>query len=174
MLNKNVITEFLDDPSMSEDKLSEEAGSDGFLETMLKVLFPDSGGTQLVKTSRHHPWAGDGLVAKWWKEDRTHAFYTGKLSEKLGLSHEISFSYYNEAIALNPSAVDPFYRMHASCLKLLGQCGKQKMGDDLRFAEYCWNRETRDNVLNLFGKIISQTPLDVNVEVTESNLEDKM
>ncbi|CAM8919693.1 unnamed protein product [Rhodiola kirilowii] len=338
LLNKNAIDKFLDDPSMSEDKLSEEAGSDGFLETMLKVIFPDSGSTQVVKTSsmgRSEPyldvycnlyyllaqsedmsatdkWPGfvltkegeefveqnaklykydllfnplhfeswqrlahiydeevdlllnDGSkhinVTGWrknttlsqrvetsrrrsrrcllmslalaqksaeqreihellalvyydslqnvvpsydqrsvipvkdamWRnycenslkhfkkasaheQDWTHAFYMGKLSEKLGLSHEISFSYYSEAIALNPSAVDPFYRMHASRLKLLAQCGKQNMGSLKVVAEYCCNRETRDNVLNLFGKINTQTsqvPLDMNVEVTESNFED--
>ncbi|CAM8898783.1 unnamed protein product [Rhodiola kirilowii] len=282
LLNKNAIDKFLDDPSMSEDKLSEEAGSDGFLETMLKVIFPDSGSTQVVKTSsmgRSEPyldvycnlyyllaqsedmsatdkWPGfvltkegeefveqnaklykydllynplhfeswqrlahiydeevdlllnDGSLRIWvpsydqrsvipvkdamWRnycenslkhfkkasaheQDWTHAFYMGKLSEKLGLSHEISFSYYSEAIALNPSAVDPFYRMHASRLKLLAQCGKQNMGSLKVVAEYCCNRETRDNVLNLFGKINTQTsqvPLDMNVEVTESNFED--
>ncbi|KAL7159263.1 hypothetical protein ABFS83_01G016200 [Erythranthe nasuta] len=59
------------------------------------------------------------------KEDWSHAFYVGKLCEKLEYSHDVSFSYYAQAIALNPSAVDPFYRMHASRLKLLCKCGKQ-------------------------------------------------
>jgi hypothetical protein len=36
-------------------------------------------------------------------------------------------SYYDKAIALNPSAVDPVYRMHASRLKLLYTCGKQNL-----------------------------------------------
>ena len=49
----------------------------------------------------------------------------GKLCEKLGYSHETSLSYYDKAIALNPLAVDPVYRMHASRLKLLYTCGKQ-------------------------------------------------
>ena len=51
----------------------------------------------------------------------------GKLSEKLGLSHDKALSYYAKAIALNPSAVDSIYRMHASRLKVLGKCGKQDM-----------------------------------------------
>lgn len=51
----------------------------------------------------------------------------GKLSEKLGYPHEQSFSYYDKAITLNPSAVDPFYRMHASRLKLLYTSGKQNL-----------------------------------------------
>ena len=60
-----------------------------------------------------------------YREDWSHAFYLGKICEKLGCSHDTSLSYYAKAIALNPSAVDPFYRMHASRLKLLCTCGKQ-------------------------------------------------
>lgn len=52
----------------------------------------------------------------------------GKLTEKLGHQHETAFSYYNKAITLNLSAVDSFYRMHASRLKLLAESGKQNMG----------------------------------------------
>lgn len=59
------------------------------------------------------------------REDWSHAFYVGKLCEKLGYSLDESLSYYAQAIALNPSAVDPFYRMHASRLKLLCKCGKR-------------------------------------------------
>uniref|UniRef100_A0A7N0V8D0 Uncharacterized protein n=1 Tax=Kalanchoe fedtschenkoi TaxID=63787 RepID=A0A7N0V8D0_KALFE len=338
LLNKNVIDKFLDDPSISEDKLSDEAGSDGFLETMLKMIFPDSGSIQAVKTSikgssepyidvycnlyyllaqsedmsATDKWPGfvltkegeefveqnaklykydlmsnplhfeswqrlahiydeevdlllnDGSkhinVSGWkknatlaqrvetsrrrsrrcllmslalahrsdeqreihellalvyydslqnvvpsydqrsvfpvkdatWRnycensmkhfkkaseheQDWSHEFYMGKLSEKLGYSHEIAFSYYNKAIALNPSAVDPFYRMHASRLKLLTQCGKQNMESLKVVAEYCCNQETKDTVQNIFGRIGSQTsqmPLDMNVEVTEANLEE--
>lgn len=62
-----------------------------------------------------------------YRQDWLHAFYLGKLSKKLGYSHEIALSYYNKAIALNTSAVDPVYRMHASRLKLLFKCGKQNL-----------------------------------------------
>lgn len=62
-----------------------------------------------------------------YREDWSHAFYLGKLSEKLGCSKDISLSYYAKAIALNPSAVDPFYRMHASRLKLLCSCEKENI-----------------------------------------------
>lgn len=48
----------------------------------------------------------------------------GKLCEKLGYSYETSLSYYSVAIALNSSAVDPVYRMHASRLKLLCKSGR--------------------------------------------------
>lgn len=61
------------------------------------------------------------------RQDWSHAFYIGKLCEKLGYSHEISLSYYDKAIDLNPSAVDPVYRMHASRLKLLYTRGKQNL-----------------------------------------------
>ncbi|MED6192117.1 hypothetical protein PIB30_007294 [Stylosanthes scabra] len=61
------------------------------------------------------------------KEDWLHAFYLGKLSEKLRYSHDTALSYYSKAIALNTSAVDPVYRMHASRLKLLMKCGKHNL-----------------------------------------------
>lgn len=62
-----------------------------------------------------------------YRQDWQHAFYMGKLSEKLGHSYEISLSYYEQAMTLNPTAVDPVYRMHASRLKLLNACGKQNL-----------------------------------------------
>lgn len=58
------------------------------------------------------------------REDWSYVYYLGKLSEKLKHSRETSFAYYEKAISLNPSAVDPFYRMHASRLKLLRSCDK--------------------------------------------------
>lgn len=58
------------------------------------------------------------------RQDWSHAFYMGKLCEKLGYSYETSLSYYSVAIALNSSAVDPVYRMHASRLKLLCKSGR--------------------------------------------------
>lgn len=41
VLAGNAIDKFLDDPDLCEDKLSEEAGSDGYLETIMKIIFPD-------------------------------------------------------------------------------------------------------------------------------------
>lgn len=70
-----------------------------------------------------------------YREDWSYAFYMGKLSEKLGYSYEIALSYYDKAIALNPSAVDPLYRMHASRLKLLCSFGKQ----NLEALKVVWN-----------------------------------
>lgn len=62
-----------------------------------------------------------------YRQDWSHAYYIGKLCEKLGFSSDISLSYYDKAIALNPTAVDPVYRMHASRLKILFKCGKQNL-----------------------------------------------
>lgn len=53
------------------------------------------------------------------KPDWIHAFYLGKLCEKMGYSPERTFYYYNKAILLNPSSVESFYRMHSSRLKFL-------------------------------------------------------
>lgn len=36
-----MIDKFLDDPALCEDKLSYEAGSDGFLETITKCIIPN-------------------------------------------------------------------------------------------------------------------------------------
>jgi calcineurin-binding protein cabin-1 len=56
-----------------------------------------------------------------------HAFYLGKLCEKLEYSPAKAFSYYSVAITLNPTAVDPVYRMHASRMKLLYTRGKHNL-----------------------------------------------
>lgn len=47
----NPIDKFLDDPNLCEEKLSEEAGHDGFLETITKIMFPDLGGLGQYNTS---------------------------------------------------------------------------------------------------------------------------
>lgn len=51
ILAGNAIDKFLDDPDLCEDKLSEEAGSDGFLETITKMLIPDVGSLKQQKPS---------------------------------------------------------------------------------------------------------------------------
>ncbi|KAL2548434.1 Tetratricopeptide repeat (TPR)-like superfamily protein [Forsythia ovata] len=87
------------------------------------------------------------------KEEWSHAFYLGKLSEKLGYSHDISFSYYAKAIALNPSAVDPFYRMHASRMKLLCACGKQNEEALKVVATYSFAHSTKESVMNILSRL---------------------
>lgn len=75
-----------------------------------------------------------------FRQDWSHAFYLGKLCQKLGCPPEILFSYYDKAIVINPSAVDAVYRMHASRLKLLYTCQKTivealKVGSHLFYVE---------------------------------------
>ncbi|XP_059645535.1 calcineurin-binding protein 1 isoform X2 [Cornus florida] len=109
------------------------------------------------------------------KEDWSHAFYMGKLSEKLGYSHDISFSYYEKAIDLNQSAVDPFYRMHASRLKLLCTCGKQNEEALKVVAAYSFNQSTKEAVMNILGRMgseISDSLMDVEEKSTQANPED--
>ncbi|OMO66888.1 Tetratricopeptide-like helical [Corchorus capsularis] len=89
------------------------------------------------------------------KQDWSHAFYIGKLCQKLGSSIETSLSYYDKAIALNPSAVDPFYRMHASRLKLLWTCGKQNLEVLKVISTYSSSQSVKDDVM---GIISGMTP----------------
>ncbi|XP_011081728.1 uncharacterized protein LOC105164707 [Sesamum indicum] len=84
------------------------------------------------------------------KEDWSHAFYVGKLCEKLGYSYDASFSYYAQAIALNPSAVDPFYRMHASRLKLLYKCGKRNEEALKVVAAHSFAKSAKETVTSIF------------------------
>ncbi|VAI01133.1 unnamed protein product [Triticum turgidum subsp. durum] len=86
------------------------------------------------------------LMSQW-----LHAFYLGKLCEKLGHSPAKAFSYYKKAITLNPTAVDPVYRMHASRLKLLYTRGKQNLNVIQVVADYTYNQSTKENVLSMLG-----------------------
>ncbi|XP_008796639.2 calcineurin-binding protein 1 [Phoenix dactylifera] len=93
-----------------------------------------------------------------------HAFYLGKLCEKMGHSPAKAFSYYSKAASLNPSAVDPVYRMHASRLKLLYTRGKQNLDVLQIVAAYPFNQSTKDTILNLFSwtsEDLLQLTLDV-------------
>ncbi|KAI5421098.1 hypothetical protein KIW84_044803 [Lathyrus oleraceus] len=51
LLTRNPIDKFLDDPNLCEDKLSEEARSEGFFETITKTMFPDVGGLGQCNTT---------------------------------------------------------------------------------------------------------------------------
>ncbi|KAE8809006.1 hypothetical protein D1007_14433 [Hordeum vulgare] len=85
------------------------------------------------------------------KSQWLHAFYLGKLCEKLGHSPAKAFSYYKKAITLNPTAVDPVYRMHASRLKLLYTQGEQNLNVIQVVADYTYNQSTKENVLSMLG-----------------------
>ncbi|KAJ4839309.1 hypothetical protein Tsubulata_018120 [Turnera subulata] len=276
VLADNPIDKFLDNPDLFEDQLSEEAGSEGFRETMTNAIFPDSGNVKQYRSLvavRSQPylelysnlyyflalseemnatdkWPGfevdlllnDGSkhinVAGWrkndtlpqrvetsrrrsrrcllmslalaktsaeqgeihellalvyydgiqnvvpyfdqrcavpskdaaWvvfcenslkhfkkasshKQDWSYAFYMGKLCEKLGYSYESSLAYYHKAISLNPTAVDPFYRMHASRLKLLCKFGKQNLEVLKDLSGYSFSQPTKDAALNILGNL---------------------
>ncbi|KAL8264591.1 hypothetical protein R6Q59_022721 [Mikania micrantha] len=86
------------------------------------------------------------------KEDWSYAYYLGKLSEKLKYSRQKSFEYYEKAIALNPSAVDPFYRMHASRLKLLRSCGQNDLEALKIAAMHSFSQSTRESAMNILDK----------------------
>ncbi|XP_051137267.1 calcineurin-binding protein 1 [Andrographis paniculata] len=108
------------------------------------------------------------------KEDWSHAFYVGKLCEKLGYSHDVSFSYYAQAIALNPSAVDPFYRMHASRLKLLCKCEKQNEEALKVVAAHSFDESTKDTVTSILNGIGGEnsdalTPIEVGACNSDSD-----
>ncbi|CAI0441429.1 unnamed protein product [Linum tenue] len=89
------------------------------------------------------------------KQDWSHAFYIGKLCEKLGYPYERSLSYYDKAVELNPSAADPVYRMHASRLKLLHKCGKQDLEALKTLSGHSFRQSTKDAVTNIFSEMAS-------------------
>ncbi|KAI7732217.1 hypothetical protein M8C21_006100 [Ambrosia artemisiifolia] len=91
------------------------------------------------------------------KEDWSYVYYLGKLSEKLKYSRETSFAYYEKAIALNPSAVDPFYRMHASRLKLLRSCSKNDKEALKIAAMHSFSQSTKEAVMNILDKTNGDT-----------------
>ncbi|KAJ4958761.1 hypothetical protein NE237_025872 [Protea cynaroides] len=105
------------------------------------------------------------------KPEWSHAFYLGKLSEKLGHSHEKSFSYYDKAISLNPSAVDPVYRMHASRLKLLSSCAKQNLEVLQVVTAYCFSQSTRETVMKIVGRTSPDTPA-LPVEAKDGSIQE--
>lgn len=51
VLAANAIDKFLDDSHLCEDKLSEEAGSDGFLDSIMKIIFPNGESLKQPKAS---------------------------------------------------------------------------------------------------------------------------
>ncbi|XP_019417035.1 PREDICTED: uncharacterized protein LOC109328168 isoform X1 [Lupinus angustifolius] len=89
------------------------------------------------------------------KQDWLHAFYLGKLSEKLGYSHEIALSYYDKAIALNITAVDPVYRMHASRLKLLVKFGKQNLEILKVISANSFSHSVKETVISILDDVDS-------------------
>lgn len=101
------------------------------------------------------------------KPEWLHAFYLGKLCEKLGKSPDKAFSYYSKAGSLNPSAVDPVYRMHASRLKLLHTRGKQNLNILQIIGAYSFNQSTKEVIQIKLGC----TSLDVKDVCPSDNME---
>ncbi|KNA19664.1 hypothetical protein SOVF_059500 isoform B [Spinacia oleracea] len=87
------------------------------------------------------------------RQDWSHAFYLGKLCQKLGCPPEILFSYYDKAIVINPSAVDAVYRMHASRLKLLYTCQKTIVEALKVSAAYSFNQITKETVMKILDNL---------------------
>ncbi|XP_050215322.1 calcineurin-binding protein 1 isoform X2 [Mercurialis annua] len=110
------------------------------------------------------------------KQDWSHAFYMGKLCEKLGYSYDTSLSHYDNAIALNPSAVDPIYRMHASRLKLLCMCGKQNLEALKVLSGFSFSVSIKDSSMTILGKLAperSNSPDDMDRSAQEISEEKK-
>ncbi|PIA42882.1 hypothetical protein AQUCO_02000379v1 [Aquilegia coerulea] len=103
------------------------------------------------------------------KPEWSHAFYLGKLCEKLGYPYEKAFSYYEKAINLNPSAVDPVYRMHASRLKLLSTCGKQNVEALKVVASHCFDQSTNATIVDQSGSVLSLLPMDIEEKSNETD-----
>ncbi|KAJ8637861.1 hypothetical protein MRB53_012128 [Persea americana] len=103
-----------------------------------------------------------------YKPEWSYAFYLGKLCEKLGFSCEKTFSYYSKSITLNPSAVDPLYRMHASRLKLLLKSEKQALNTLQVIATYSFTESTKETVLNMLSQT-SQDHLELPLDVQNGN-----
>ncbi|MQM21597.1 hypothetical protein Taro_054641 [Colocasia esculenta] len=85
------------------------------------------------------------------KPEWLHVFYLGKICEKMGYSSDKAFFHYSKAISLNPSAVDPLYRLHASRIKLLSTHGKQNLVVLQTVASYSFNESTKNVILDMFG-----------------------
>ncbi|KAM1022369.1 hypothetical protein ACFX15_042521 [Malus domestica] len=107
------------------------------------------------------------------KQDWSHAYYIGKLCEKLKFSYETSLSYYDKAIALNPSAVDPVYRMHASRLKILCACGKQNLDALKVLSTYAFSQSRKDSIMMILGNMDSENSYSPKDKSTQENTGEK-
>ncbi|KAK9699813.1 hypothetical protein RND81_08G196900 [Saponaria officinalis] len=106
------------------------------------------------------------------RQDWSHAFYLGKLCEKLGCPPDLSFSYYSKAIILNPSAVDALYRMHASRLKLLYTSQRNNVEALKVCASYSFNQTTKEATLTILdGLQRMQWPKDDGNNITLHKLD---
>ncbi|KAG9455727.1 hypothetical protein H6P81_000235 [Aristolochia fimbriata] len=105
------------------------------------------------------------------KPDWSHAFYLGKLCEKMKWPSEKAFVYYSKAVTLNSSAVDAVYRMHASRLKLLYRGEKKNLDTVKVVAAHCFSQSTKDKILKNLGWTddMQHCPLDVTPNSKEED-----
>ncbi|XP_024373289.1 calcineurin-binding protein 1 isoform X1 [Physcomitrium patens] len=97
-------------------------------------------------------------VAYSYKPHWTHVFYCGKLVEKLEQPHSVSLAYYKKGIDMNPTAVDPLYRLHASRFKLLC-CSRHSDKNILQVVgQYCFLPSTLDKVENICKAAVGVLP----------------
>ncbi|KAG0581073.1 hypothetical protein KC19_4G222800 [Ceratodon purpureus] len=106
-------------------------------------------------------------VALSFKPHWTHVFYCGKLTEKLEHPHAVSLAYYKKGIDMNPTAVDPLYRLHASRFKLL--CGSRHSDKSILqvVGQYCFLSSTLEKVEKICQAAVGVLP-DVAGPVGES------
>lgn len=81
-----------------------------------------------------------------FKSEWMYLFYLGKLCEKLGEPCDKALTYYQKAAHINPSAVDPLYRLHASRLKLLCSKGTDNLDIIKVVAKYSYVLSTKEQV----------------------------
>ncbi|KAF2300067.1 hypothetical protein GH714_007884 [Hevea brasiliensis] len=182
----NAIDKLLDDLNLCEDKLrkpdlkalSEEMSATdkwpGFVLTKEGEEFVQQNANLFEYDLLHNPLrlrVGNSLEIFMMREDCSHAFYMEKLCEKLGYSYETSLSYYDKAIALSPLAMDPFYRMHASCIKLICFYGKQNLELLKVLSGYYFDLSMKEAAVNVLGKLAADDTKDRSTQ--EASLERK-
>ncbi|XP_078149129.1 calcineurin-binding protein 1-like isoform X3 [Carex rostrata] len=109
------------------------------------VLTKDAEWLAFCQSSMKHFEKAFALSPEW-----LHALYLGKLCEKLGRPSAKAFWYYSKARELKPTAVDPFYRLHASRLKLLYTHGKQSYVIQT-VASYAYNESAKEAICAMLG-----------------------
>uniref|UniRef100_A0A7N0ZVX4 Uncharacterized protein n=1 Tax=Kalanchoe fedtschenkoi TaxID=63787 RepID=A0A7N0ZVX4_KALFE len=221
LLNKNVIDKFLDDPSISEDKLSDEAGSEPYIDVYCNLYYllaqsEDMSATdkwpgfvegeefveQNAKLYKYDLMSNPLHFESWqrlahivqdvvpsydqrsmfpvkdatWRnycensmkhfknafeheQDWSNEFYMGKLSDKLGRTWNSLRSFLFSLHVFSCIVFSEKYVAVVSYLHLITA---------LKLEQY----HTKDTVQNIFGSQTSRMPLDMNVEVTEANVEE--
>ncbi|XP_042375103.1 calcineurin-binding protein 1-like isoform X1 [Zingiber officinale] len=107
------------------------------------------------------------------KSEWLHAFYLGKLCQKMGQSPVKALSYFNKAALLNPSGVDPVYRMHASRMKLLYIHGYEKIDILQAVAAHVFHQSTRETILDMF-QMSNEDLMQFTADTTDVPVQDDL